>query len=234
MEQSPTGSGQNRLLQRLTDAELDRLHPHLERVTLSKGDVCIEPCRPIDYVYFLESGLGSSVLPDATNGPSEVGMQGYEGLIGVPVLLGADGGPHKVFMQVGGTARRIATAPLRSAMDESKRLRELLLRYAHVFLVQTAQTAHVNARFQVSDRLARWILMAADRLGPELSLTHEYLSYMLGVRRPGVTDGLHILEGKQLIRNTRGLITVRDRRGLEAQAGRSYGVPEEEYKRLID
>jgi hypothetical protein len=177
--------------------------------------------------------LASSVIPDQINGTSEIGMNGYEGLVGVPVLLGADQSPHKVFMQVGGPVRRIRVAPLRQAMDRSTSLRALLLRYVQVFLMQTAETAHVNARFKLEDRLARWILMSADRLGPQIALTHDYLSYMLGVRRPGVTAALHVLEGERLITSLRGLVVVRDRGGLEAQAGRSYGVPETEYERLI-
>jgi CRP-like cAMP-binding protein len=227
------GPGQNRLLQLFGEADLDLVRPHLEQVAMGRGEVCIEPSRPITHVYFIESGLGSSVYPDDVNGTSEIGMQGFEGLIGVPVLLGVDRSPHKVFMQVGSTLQRIASVPLREALARSPSLRGLLLRYVQVFLIQTAQTAHVNARFPIADRLARWILMAADRLGPQLSLTHDYLSHMLGVRRSGVTDALHILEGKALIRSSRGLITVRDRDGLEALAGASYGAPEAEYERLI-
>jgi CRP-like cAMP-binding protein len=81
--------------------------------------------------------------------------------------------------------------------------------------------------------LARWLLMSHDRLGDTLPLTHEFLGLMLGVRRPSVTDALHLLEGKQLIRAERGLITVRDRKGLEEIAGDAYGVPEDEYRRVI-
>jgi CRP-like cAMP-binding protein len=121
------------------------------------------------------------------------------------LVLGADQGPHEVFMQVGGTVQRIASAALKQAFTESGVLREALLRYAHVFMIQAAHTAHVNARVPLTDRLARWALMAADRLGSKLPLTHEYLSYMLGVRRSGVTDALHLLEGRHLIRSTRGL-----------------------------
>jgi CRP-like cAMP-binding protein len=235
MEQDATepGLGRNRLLRLLAETDLELLRPDLEQVRLGTGDTCIEQYRPIEYVYFLESGLSSSVFPDEINGTSELGVQGYEGLIGVPAVLGVDQSPHKVFMQAGGTARRIAVDPLRQAMDRSASLRDLLLRYAHVFLIQTGQTAHVNARFNLEDRLARWLLMAADRLGPRLSLTHEYLSYMLGVRRPGVTNALHILEGKRLIDATRRTIIIRDREGLRAQAGGSYGVPEAEYERVI-
>jgi CRP-like cAMP-binding protein len=217
----------------LPASDLALLEPDLERVQLERNYVYIEVSKPIEYVYFLEGGLASSVIPDQINGTSEVGMQGYEGLVGVPVLLGADQCPHKVFMQVGGPVRRIRVAPLRQAMDQSASLRALLLLYVQVFLMQTAETAHANARFKLENRLARWILMSADRLGPEIALTHDYLSYMLGVRRPGVTEALHVLEGERLIKSRRGLVVIRDRAGLETQAGRSYGAPETEYERLI-
>jgi CRP-like cAMP-binding protein len=229
----PLIAGRNRIFQVLLASDFALLEPGLEHVHLERDHVCIEVSTPIEYVYFPEGGLASSVIPDQINGTSETGMIGYEGLVGVPVLLGADQSPHKVFMQIGGPARRIRVAPLRQAMDRSASLRALLLRYVQVFLMQTAETAHVNARFKLEDRLARWILMSADRLGPKVALTHDYLSYMLGVRRSGVTSALHVLEGERLITSLRGLVVVRDRVGLEAQAGRSYGVPETEYERLI-
>jgi CRP-like cAMP-binding protein len=223
----------NRLLELTAASDLELIEPHLERVQSAKGEVCIEPFQPIHYVYFLDGGLGSTVIPDGVSGISDVGMQGYEGLIGVPAILGVDQSPHKVFMQVGGPMRKIRIEPLRLAMDRSPAFRDLLLSYVHVFLLQTAQTAHVNARFKVEERLARWILMAADRLGPELALTHEYLSNMLGVRRPSVTEALHILEGERLITSKRNHIVARDRAGLEALAGFGYGIAEAEYRRLI-
>jgi CRP-like cAMP-binding protein len=223
----------NRLLQALVDTDHALLKPYLERLRLEKGDVCIKPSQPITHVYFLEAGLGSTVMSDEGKGTSEIGMQGFEGLIGVPALLGADFSPHKVFMQIGGPLQRIATAPLREAMDRSASLRALLLRYANVFLLQTGQTAHVNARFTLEERLARWLLMAADRVGPQVALTHDYLSFMLGVRRSGVTMALHVLEGERLITSARNLIIIRDRPGLESWAGGSYGIPEVEYERLI-
>jgi CRP-like cAMP-binding protein len=172
-------------------------------------------------------------MPDEVHGTSELGMQGYEGLIGVPAILGSDKSPHKVFLEVGGRTQRIAVLRLHQAMDQSRSLRDLLMRYVHVFLIQVGQTAYVNARFNVEQRLARWVLMSMDRLGGQIPLTHEYLSFMLGVRRAGVTTALHLLEGELLIKSTRGLITVLDRAGLEARARGSYGMPETEYERLI-
>jgi CRP-like cAMP-binding protein len=113
-------------------------------------------------------------------------------------------------------------------------LRVHLQRFAQVFMTQVAQTALANGRAKIGERLARWLLMAHDRLDDEeLRLTHEFIAVMLGVRRPGVTDALNELEGKGLIRSTRGAIRVVNRAGLEAIAGATYGVPESEYRRLI-
>jgi hypothetical protein len=202
-------------------------------VDLVLDQVCIEPDVPISYVYFLDGGMGSTVMPDRHHGTAEMGAQGFEGLVGIPVILGIDQTPHKTFMQVGGPARRIAVAPLWMAMEQSSSLRLVLHCYVQVFLLQVGQTAYANARYKVEQRLARWVLMSTDRLGSPVSLTHEFLSYMLGVRRSSVTTATHILEGEGLIRATRGLIEIRDRAALETRAGGCYGLPEREYERLI-
>ena len=137
-------------------------------------------------------------------------------------------------MQVEGRGYRIAAEALRRAIDTSASLRGLLLRYAHTFLVQTAQTALANAGAPAEERLARWLLMYHDRQdGDDLSVTHEFLSLMLGVRRPTVTVAIHTLEGAGLIRARRGRIRVLNRAGLEEAAGEAYGPAEAEYERLI-
>jgi CRP-like cAMP-binding protein len=100
-------------------------------------------------------------------------------------------------------------------------------------MVQIAATALADGRYNVNERLARWLLMCHDRLGDELALTHDFLALMLGVRRPSVTDALHVLEGERLIKADRARIQVRDRLGLEQFAGEAYGVPEAEYRRLF-
>ena len=109
-----------------------------------------------------------------------------------------------------------------------------LMRYAHVAMIQTAQTAHANAGFDIEARLARWLLMMHDRAGEdEFQLTHEFLSVMLGVRRPGVTVALQVLEGNGLIRATRGRITILDRKRLIETADDAYGVAEAEYASVM-
>ena len=221
----------NGLLKTLSAEDVDLVRPHLEPVALEQEASLFESYEPIKHVYFFESGLSSEVVVASKS--IEVGCIGNDGCSGVPVLLGVDSSPHKAFMQAGGKALRIASPDLVGLMDDSRTLRELLLRYAHVFMIQIAATALADGRYGVEQRLARWLLMCQDRLGDELPLTHDFLAVMLGVRRPSVTDALHKLEGNLAIRAERALITVRDRRILEETAGDSYGIPEAEYRRLI-
>ena len=165
----------------------------------------------------------------------EAGIFGRDGMSGTAIVLGSDRSPHETFVQIPGAALRIEADALRDAMGRSQPLRQALLLYVQVLLVQVAHTVLANGSGKIEERLARWILMSHDRLdGDEIALTHEFLSLMLGVRRAGtVTVATHLLEGQGLIRATRGLIRVTDRAGLEELADGSYGVPEAEYRRLI-
>lgn len=223
----------NGLLNALSTEDRALLKPLLERVQLNQADPLFEPFQPVTHVYFFESGLSSEIVLGGKTTQIEVGCIGYEGCSAVPVLLGVEATPHRAFMQAGGEAFRVSTQYLWQAMDSSPSLRSILLRYAHVFMIQIAETALANGRCSVEQRLARWLLMCQDRLGDELPLTHEFLSLMLGVRRPSVTEALHILEGHRAIKAERALIKIRDRALLKATATDAYGVPEREYQRLI-
>jgi len=119
-------------------------------------------------------------------------------------------------------------------LDASKTLRQRMQRYAHVFMVQIAQTAFANGTARIEERLARWLQMAHDRQDDDkIHLTHEFIAIMLGVRRSGVTDALHALEGQGLIRASRGVVRVANRKGLMTLARGTYGVPKSEYRRLM-
>ena len=167
--------------------------------------------------------------------PIEIGIIGREGVVNVPVLLAADRSPTDAFIQIAGTGLALSAARLRSAAEQSPVLNRMLLHFAAAFLIQTAATALANGRATVLERLARWLLMAHDRVdGDELPLTHDFLSVMLGVRRPGVTVALQELEGRALIRRGRGSVVMLDRAGLDAIANGYYGVPEAELSRLLD
>ena len=233
MRREPHASLRNGLLAKLSADDLAVLGPLLQPVALRQREVLFEAFQPIDYVYFFEGGLSSEIAGNSGGERIEVGCIGYEGLSGVPVILGVESTPHRAFMQVGGDAHRVRSSELRQAMDLHAPLRRFLLRYAHVFMIQVAATALADGRYRVEQRLARWLLMCQDRIGDDLPLTHDFLALMLGVRRPSVTDALHILEGSLLIKAERGLIVVRDRPGLVTLAGSSYGLPEAEYRRFF-
>jgi DNA-binding transcriptional MocR family regulator len=137
-------------------------------------------------------------------------------------------------MQSAGSALRISTSSLRKIMGSSQSFTSTLLNYVHTFMVQASQTALANGRARLDERLARWMLMWHDRTRDnELLITHELLALLLGVRRAGVTVAMHELEGRGLIRSSRGRIRIVDRIGLELAASGFYGVPEYEYERSI-
>jgi CRP-like cAMP-binding protein len=224
----------NRLLSALSPRDHALLAPDLEFMEFPLRQVFETPNRPIKDVYFFERGYASVVA--MTNGTNsvEVGLIGREGVSGVAVILGGDRSPHSTYAQAQGAAHRLSAKSLREKMDKSASLRDLLLRFAHTFMIQTAQTALSNGRHKIEERLARWILMSYDRInGDALPLTHEFLSIMLGVRRAGVTVALHLLQERGLIRSLRGQVAVLNRAGLERLTNGAYGVPEAEYRRLI-
>jgi CRP-like cAMP-binding protein len=224
----------NRLLAALSPADLKSLQPLLQSVPLRLRQELERPNRPIDDVYFPDTGIQSVVAVQSKDTRVEVGLIGCEGMTGTAVVLGNDRSPHETYTQVEGEGHRITAAKLREAMAASDTLRNVLLRYVQVFMVQTAHTAIANARARLDARLARWLLMAHDRVRDNtLPLTHEFLSLMLGVRRAGVTETLHSLASQNLITAGRGEVIVLNRKGLERAAGSSYGTPEAEFRRLI-
>jgi CRP-like cAMP-binding protein len=147
----------------------------------------------------------------------EVGIIGKEGFVGIAALLESDAAPHRAFMQVGGSGLRMTVGAMRREIARSPAFRRLLLRYAQLFLTQVAQGAACNARHSLEARLARWLLMAGDRLGPgEMPLTQDFLAMMLGVQRPGVNIAARSLQKGGSIRYTHGRIDVIDTKALEA------------------
>jgi CRP-like cAMP-binding protein len=232
-EKPSTARSANRLLSRLSPEEFGLLQPYLEAVDLPVRKQLESRNKPIEAVYFLEHGF-ASVVANGTGRSIEVGIIGPEGMTGLSVIMGTDRSPHETYMQVGGDGQRLSSAKLGQAVQESPALHRHLLRYGHAFVVQTAQTALANGRSKIEERLARWLLMANDRLdGDEVPLTHEFLSVMLGVRRPGVTVALDVLERKGLIHAKRRVVAIRDRAGLRKFSNGAYGASEVEFKRLF-
>jgi len=224
----------NRLLHKITPKDWDLLGPHLEAVTLKERQVIEVPTKPITHAYFLENGVASVVAVDAEDHRIEVGVIGYEGVTGVPLIMGDTRAQHSTYMLIGGNGHRVAQEALSQAMAKSDALRALMLKSAHGFLIQTAHTALANGRAKLEQRLARWLLMALDRLTTDtVPLTHEFLAVMLGVRRAGVTVAIHGFERRSLVTTKRGQLTVVNRHGIEQIAGSFYGTPEAELRRLL-
>lgn len=212
----------NELLSQLPAHDFQLLQPYLAPLELPVRKKLEQPGKAIDHVYFVERGVVSVIV----GGPSreiEIGVIGPEGMTGLSVLMGVGRSSYVSIVQIAGTALRIAAGQLEHAIERSASLHRSFLRYAHSFMTQSAQTALANGHSTIEERLARWLLMAHDRVdGDDLPLTHDFLATMLGVRRPGVTVALHHLEKLGLIQTQRGVITIIDRAGLEERANGAY------------
>jgi len=221
----PSGnSSANHILSRLSRADFRLLAPHLEPIDLPVRKQLEARNKRVEHVYFMESGFASVVANGERN--IEVGIIGREGMSGLSVVLGSKDYPtNETYIQSAGQGQRMAAGDLRDAIGASVRLHQVMLSYAHTFMVQTSQTALANGRSKIEERLARWLLMAADRVEGELALTHEFLSIMLGVRRSGVTTALQELERSALIAHRRGFVTILDREGLEETCNGTYSAP---------
>jgi CRP-like cAMP-binding protein len=217
----------NRILAGLPRQDFALIEPHLEPVDLPIRKTLETRRKRIDHVYFPESGF-ASVVANGSDKPSiEVGIIGREGMTGLAVVLGGDRAQHSTYIQVAGNGQRVSAARLRELDEQSPALHRAMLRYAYAFLAQTTTTALANGRSKIEERLARWLLMAHDRLGGEtLALTHEFLGLMLGTHRPGVTLALQGLERAGFITTRRGKITILDRKALEKSSNGTY-VPYE-------
>lgn len=210
------------------------LQPHFTLVEAPLRTVLAEANTPTAFVYFLLEGIASTTITTGRGRRLEIGLFGREGMSPTAMLLGADRTPYETFMQVGGAALRAPAAALTDALQSCTPLRAFLLRYAQTVLVQAGQTALANGAFKIEERTARWLLMCHDRIdGDMLPITHEFLGFMLAVRRSGVTEAIHVLEGEGMVRARRGVIEIVDRTGLERIAGESYGTAEAEYERLV-
>jgi CRP-like cAMP-binding protein len=217
----------NRVLSRLSRPDLALLRPHLEPVDLPLLMPLEAANSRIDAVYFIDHGFASVVADGPGRRDLEVGMIGREGMTGLPVVLGEDRAKHNMYIQAPGAGQRMSISKLRRAMAQSVGLHQLLLRCVSAFLIQTTETALANGRSKNEERLARWLLMADDRLdGGELPLTHKLLGVMLGVQRSAVTATVQALERKGLIKAGLRVITVLDREGLVQFSNGAYVAPD--------
>jgi CRP-like cAMP-binding protein len=222
--QKPVG---NRILSRLSRADLALLRPHLEPVDLPLLMPLEEADRRIDTVYFIDNGFASVVADGPGKRDIEVGLIGRESMTGLAVVLGHDRARHTTYIQAAGAGQRITATRLRKVVAESANLRQSLLRCVNAFLIQTTETALANGRSKNEERLARWLLMADDRIdGSDLPLTHKLLAIMLGVQRSAVTATVQALEREGLIKAGLRVITIVDREGLVRFSNGAYVVPD--------
>ena len=217
--------GVNRLLATLTTKEYKRLLPKLKTVSLVLGEVLYEPGAVIKYVYFPNDSIISLISELSENSLLEVGMVGNEGMAGLAVFMGVNSSSTRALVQGAGTAMRMSSAAVRTEASQIGNFHHLLHRYSHSLLTQVSQSSACNRFHFVDARLARWLLMTKDRLGAEeFPLTQEFLSTMLGVRREGVSKAAGALQAAKLIRYSRGMITILNRRGLEAKSCQCYAI----------
>jgi CRP-like cAMP-binding protein len=222
----------NRLLDLLPPDELEALRA--ERMTVTHAYPLIVPSEPIKYVYFPINALGSLVTMLEDGSTIESGSVGREGMVGVPVILGADSTPMQTVVQIPGDVWRVERDVVQREFDRQRTLRSLLNRYMHTIFVVASQSTACIRRHGVEARLARWLLMSADGVGSnQLPLTQEFLATMLGVRRAGVTEAAAKLQTEELIRYSRGYVEITDRAGLEDATCECYHTIRREYERLL-
>jgi CRP-like cAMP-binding protein len=233
-ESEPTEAEQNRLLNALPGESYERLLPHFERVALPIQQVLWPSDEPIRSVYFPRTCVISLVVRLAEEPPVECATIGCEGMLGVPVALGAESTSSQALVQIAGEAVRIAAAVFRDVLLDDAAVSGLALRYAQALLEQTSQSVACNRRHGIEERCARWLLMTHDRVGNDrFPLTQQFLAFMLGVRRASVTVAAGMLQEAGLIRYSRGKITVLNREGLENASCECYRTVRDKFTELL-
>jgi len=225
---------QNHLLAALPSADLQRLHPNLESVSMPLGKVLYESGNLLRHVYFPTTSIVSLLYVMEDGASAEIAVVGNDGIIGVALFMGGETMPNRALVQSAGHAYRLDGDILKSEFKRIDTLHYRLLRYTQALLTQMAQTAVCNRHHSVDQQLCRWLLLSLDRLpSNKLSMTQELIANMLGVRREGVTEAAGKLQKAGLIHYSRGHITVLNRPGLEARVCECYQVVKTESDRLL-
>jgi CRP-like cAMP-binding protein len=224
----------NRLIASLPTKDRSRLLANCEPVELAFNEVLNESGDRVRYVYFPLDGYISLITRGDAVANLEVGLVGDEGMHGISLALGTEIAPLHALVQGQGSALRMNTATFNREYARSAPLRRQLGHYIYVLMCQLAQSS-VCSRFHVVEaRLARWLLMTQDRAhSDQFHITHAFLAWMLGVRRPGVTAAANALQKRKLISYRRGDITVLDREKLEAAACACYKTDRRIYEKIL-
>jgi CRP-like cAMP-binding protein len=215
----------NKILQSIPDTEYRVVLPHLEPVRLRQRTILHEPTQDLEFAYFPNWGLISLLVATEDGKTVEVGMVGNEGVAGVAAAVGLTISPLRQLVQISGDGFRVRVGALQSSLQSTPQLQLALSRYAMVQGMQIAQTAACNRLHDAGERLARWLLMAADRVhSTSLPITHDFLATMLGTDRPSVSLAAKILQRKKIIQYRRGALEILSRKKLEASACECYKV----------
>ena len=215
--------GVNRLIGDLPRRERDAVLRHCETLDLDQGSILCEPSQPFRHVYFPVAGFISFVTTLDSHRPLQVGLIGNEGMLGATLVLGVNTAPMQACVQGAGRALRMSATQLLRQLRRNPELRRTLHRYLYIQLAQVSQSAACLHFHEVEPRLAQWLLMTQDRAQSDhFYLTHNTLADLLGVRRSGITIAAGALQRKNIIRHSRGEISIRDRAGLEAASCSCY------------
>ena len=233
-EAKTLGSNKNRLLAALGEEEWRRFQPLLEPVDLPLGHVLYESGKTLSHVYFPTTAIVSLLYVLENGASAEIAVVGNEGLVGVSLFMGGGSTPSRAVVQSAGHGYRLKAKDMKDEFGRGGPVMHLVLRYTQALITQMSQTAVCNRHHTLDQQLCRWLLLSLDRIeGSELVMTQELIANMLGVRREGVTEGAAKLQNADLIKYSRGHITVLDRVGLEHRTCECYAVVKKEYDRLL-
>lgn len=224
----------NHLLDALPPDDYDRIMAQTEAVMLTTKQMLVVEYQPLEYAWFpVDCVLSVLVRTDAENF-IEVATIGREGMLGIPVMLGAETMPQRTFCQIPGNCLRMPVNRFREEINRSGPFTLILHRYLQKLMIQLAQGGACNSRHSVEQRCARWLLMSRDRVDTdEVPLTQEFLCQMLGVRRATVSEVAAKFQKAGYIEYTRGRLTIRDREALSRVACECYRILREEYNRPV-
>lgn len=225
----------NRLLAALEPDVQRRLFPYLELVPLPLRAVLYESRRPMRHVYFPTDSIVSLQYVMENGASTAISVVGNEGLLGITLLLGGESTPSRSLVQSAGHAYRLPRQRVKQEFNRHGQLLMLMLRYTQALITQVSQTAVCNRHHTIDRQLCRWLLLSMDRLSHNrLTMTQEFISNMLGVRREGVTEAATKLQRLKVISYSRGLIKVLDRPKLESLSCECYEVVRRETDLLLD
>ena len=231
---APPNPKLNNILAALNKPDYERIFPDLELVEMPLGWKLAEAGDHVKFIHFPISGIVSLIYDLVDGSSSEIAIVGNEGMIGISIYMGGDSMPSSTEVQCAGQAYRLSRKVLKQEFALGGQLQKVALLYTQALIAQTSQTAVCNQHHSLDQQLCRWLLMSIDRLHEnEVVITQFLISKLLGVRRESVTDAVGKLQKDEIIKSTRGRITVLDRPKLEERVCECYAAVTEEYKRLL-